>query len=208
MNSPAEHFDSKAREWESNPVFQERANKIAEAIRLAVPLDPSMTALDYGCGTGMLSFPFKNELGQITLKDSSTGMLEVLREKIAAQGVTHMTARQMDLTADPLPDESYDLIYSAMTLHHITNTDHIMAVFHALLNPGGVLCIADLDQEDGSFHGVGFDVHHGFDREVLAEKTRRVGFDPIDFRTVFEIVKPQDSGERAYPVFLMVARKV
>ncbi|CAK0782388.1 hypothetical protein CCP4SC76_970004 [Gammaproteobacteria bacterium] len=70
MNSPAEHFDSKAREWESNPVFQERANKIAEAIRLAVPLDPSMTALDYGCGTGMLSFPFKNGHPSLDIKSS------------------------------------------------------------------------------------------------------------------------------------------
>ena len=113
MNSPTEHFDNKAREWDANPVFQDRANKIAKAIRNAVSLSPSMTALDYGCGTGMLSFPLKDELGQISLKDTSTGMLEVLREKIAAQGVTNMTVRQTDLIAEPMPDESYDLIYSA-----------------------------------------------------------------------------------------------
>ena len=207
MNSPAEHFDSKAREWESNPVFQDRANKIAEAIRLAVPLDPSMTALDYGCGTGMLSFPLRNKLGQITLKDTSTGMLEVLREKIAAQSVTNMTVRQTDLIAEPLPDESYDLIFSSMTLHHIPNTEHIMGVFHTLLNPGGVLCIADMDEEDGSFHGAGVDVHYGFNRSALEEKARSAGFGSVDFRTVFEIVKQQDNCECAYPVFLMVARK-
>jgi ubiquinone/menaquinone biosynthesis C-methylase UbiE len=201
------HFDSKSREWDSNPVFQDRAHKIAEAIRAAVKLNTGMSALDYGCGTGLLSFPLKDELGRITLKDTSTGMLDVLREKIADQGVTNMTALQMDLTAEPLPDERYDLIYSSMTLHHIPNTDHILEVFHTLLNPGGALCIADLDQEDGSFHGPGFDVHHGFDRAALAEKARKAGFGTIEFNTVFEIVKEQENGERAFPVFLMVARK-
>ncbi|MDR3394442.1 MAG: class I SAM-dependent methyltransferase, partial [Parasulfuritortus sp.] len=145
MNAPAGHFDNKAREWDSNPVFQDRAHKIADAIHAAVPLKPSMTALDYGCGTGLLSFPLKDELGRITLKDTSAGMLDVLREKIAEQGVTNMTVKQTDLTCDPLPDERYDLIYSSMTLHHIPNTEHILEVFHTLLNPGGVLCIADLE---------------------------------------------------------------
>lgn len=118
-----------------------------------------------------------------------------------------MLARQADLTAEPLPEERYDLIYSAMTLHHIPDTAHILQVFHALLNPGGQLCIADLDREDGSFHGPGFDVHHGFDRADLAGLAGQAGFGRIRFRTVFEIVKQQENGERAYPVFLMTAER-
>ena len=207
MSAPANHFDNRAREWDSNPLFQERAAKIAKAIRAAIPLNAGMTALDYGCGTGLLSFPFKDDLGRITLKDTSSGMLEVLREKIEAQGVTNMTVKQTDLTCDPLPDERYDLIYSSMTLHHIPDTEHILNVFNSLLNAGGALCIADLDTEDGSFHGEGFDVHLGFDRDELAAKARAAGFAEVDFDTVFEIVKEQEGGERAYPVFLMVARK-
>lgn len=207
MNAPTGHFDSKAREWDSNPVFQERATRIAEAIRRAVKPNTAMTALDYGCGTGLLSFPLKDELGLITLKDTSSGMLEVLREKIAEQGVSNMVAKQTDLTTDPLPDERYDLIYSSMTLHHIPDTAHILGVFHQLLNPGGALCIADLDEEDGSFHGEGFDVHHGFERTRLEAMARAAGFADVGFETVFEIIKQKEEGERAYPVFLMVARK-
>ena len=201
------HFDSKARQWDSNPVFVERAEKIAAAIRAEVPLDTGMSALDYGCGSGLLSFPLKDALGHITLKDTSAGMLAVVAEKIAGQGVTNMTVRQTDLTADPLPDERYDLIYSSMTLHHIPDTAHILAVFHQLLNPGGHLCIADLDQEDGSFHGIEVDVHHGFDRDALAGLAQAAGFRDVRFRTVFEIVKPKEDGERAYPVFLMSATR-
>ncbi len=32
----AAHFDSKARQWDDNPVFRERGLKIADAIRKAV----------------------------------------------------------------------------------------------------------------------------------------------------------------------------
>jgi 2-polyprenyl-3-methyl-5-hydroxy-6-metoxy-1,4-benzoquinol methylase len=167
-----------------------------------------MRALDYGCGTGLLSFPLKDALGHLTLQDSSPGMLEVLREKIAAGGVSNMTVRQGDLTAGPPPDERYELIYTAMTLHHVADTDAILQVFRALLEPGGHLCVADLETEDGSFHGPGVDVHHGFDREVLAAQVARAGFSDVRFETVFEITKESEGAPRRYPVFLMVARRV
>lgn len=201
------HFDSKARQWDENPVFQDRANKIAIAIAAAVPLNTSMRALDYGSGTGMLSFPLQDRLGHITLKDTSAGMLAVAEEKIAAWGIGNMTTRLMDLTTEPMPDERYDLIYSSMTLHHIPDTDAILAAFRTLLNPGGWLCIADLDKEDGSFHGSHVDVHHGFERSALATQAAQAGFDEIAFSTVFEISKDTENGARSYPVFLMVARR-
>ena len=201
------HFDSKARQWDENPVFQDRANQIAAAIVSAIPLNSTMRALDYGSGTGMLSFPLQEKLGHITLKDTSAGMLAVVEEKIAAWGIGNMTSRLMDLTAAPMPDERYDLIYSSMTLHHIPDTKAILKAFHTLLNPEGWLCIADLDQEDGSFHGIQVDVHHGFDRDALAAQAAQAGFADIRFSTVFEIVKTTEAGSRAYPVFLMLARR-
>jgi 2-polyprenyl-3-methyl-5-hydroxy-6-metoxy-1,4-benzoquinol methylase len=203
----AAHFDSRARQWDDNPVFQERGLKIAEAIRKAVPLRRDMSALDYGCGTGLLSFPLKDALGTILMADSSGGMLEVVNEKIAAQGVTNMTTLQLDLLADPPPAQRFDVIATAMTLHHVPDTDHILRVFHDLLNPGGHLCIADLDQEDGSFHGPEVDVHHGFDRAELGAVAEKAGFGEIGFQTVFSIAKESERGTRDFPVFLMTARR-
>jgi len=202
----AAHFDTKARQWDENPVFRERGLKIAEAIRKAVPLNKNMSALDYGCGTGLLSFPLKDELGAILLADSSSGMLDVVREKIAAQGVTHMTPVKLDLLADPPPAQRFDLIVTSMTLHHVPDTDHILRVFHDLLSPGGYLCIADLDTEDGSFHGIEVDVHHGFDRTNLGRRAEQAGFADVQFQTVFSIARERESGTRDYPVFLMTAR--
>jgi len=203
----ATHFDAKARQWDDNPVFQERGLKIADAVRKAVPLHRKMSVLDYGCGTGLLSFPLKDELGTMLLADSSSGMLDVVAEKIAAQGVTNMTPMKLDLLSDAPPPQHFDLIVTAMTLHHVPDTDHILRVFHDLLKPGGYLCIADLDQEDGSFHGPEIDVHHGFDQAELGRRTVQAGFADVQFQTVFTITKERETGARDYPVFLMTGRR-
>src|SRR5512135_3841299 len=203
----AAHFDAKARQWDDNPVFRERGLKIAQAVRQSVPLNRHMSALDYGCGTGLLSFPLRDELGAILAADSSSGMLDVLAGKIAAQGVRNMTPVKIDLLADPPPAQRFDLIVTSMTLHHVPDTDPILRLFHDLLNPGGYLCIADLDTEDGSFHGIEVDVHHGFDRTELGRHTTQAGFADVQFQTVFSIAKEGETGTRDYPVFLMTARR-
>ena len=203
----AEHFDSKAREWDQNPVFIDRANKIAAGIRAAVPLSRTMRALDYGSGTGMLSFPLADALGPIVLTDASPGMLQVVTEKIAAQGVANMTTRLASPDAAVSPDEHFDLIYSSMVLHHIPDTAAILGTWHDQLNPGGWLCIADLEREDGSFHGLEVDVHHGFDTAGLVALTKAAGFAEPSVSIVLRIDKELPHGTRAYPVFLLVARK-
>jgi ubiquinone/menaquinone biosynthesis C-methylase UbiE len=127
------NFDEQAKGWDSDPMKVHRAKTVAEAIRSAIPLTQKMSALEYGCGTGLLSFAFQSDLGQITLADTSQGMLDVLGEKIAAAGLTNMHRARLDLSIDPLPAERFDLTYSLMTLHHIADAKGILRKFHALL---------------------------------------------------------------------------
>jgi ubiquinone/menaquinone biosynthesis C-methylase UbiE len=200
-------FDQKAAQWDAKPVRVERALAVAESIKAAVPLSSYLTALEYGCGTGLVSFALQPYLGHITLADSSIGMLTVLREKIAAGNIQNMTPVQLDLITDPLPAERYPLIYTLMTLHHIPDTDHMLRSFFALLDSAGYLCIADLDKEDGSFHEDEFHGHLGFDREELAAQARQAGFHTISFTTVFHMIKDINGRCQDFPVFLLVARK-
>src|SRR5699024_12003101 len=58
------------------------AEHIGAAISSQLPLSNSMTAFEYGCGTGLLSFALKDKLGAMTLADVSDGMLGVLEKKI------------------------------------------------------------------------------------------------------------------------------
>jgi ubiquinone/menaquinone biosynthesis C-methylase UbiE len=197
------NFDARAKDWDEIPVRAERARAVAEAIREGVKLSPAISALEYGCGTGLLSFALQPYLGPITLADSSTGMLEVLRDKIAASGARNMSPIRLDLSCDPLPAEKFDLISILMTLHHIQDTQDILKKFFALLEPSGSLCIADLNKEDGSFHDYEFVGHTGFDRRELGKLLLQIGFVKVRFATPFAMKK----GARVYPLFLAIAEK-
>ncbi|MBI5962675.1 MAG: class I SAM-dependent methyltransferase [Chloroflexi bacterium] len=202
------NFDEEARGWDADPMKVERARLVAEAIRKTVPLSTEMNALEYGCGTGLLSFALRTDLGQITLADTSQGMLDVLSEKINAAGVTNMHPIKLDLETDPLPNKRYQVTYSLMTLHHIHDAKNIIHKFHALLEPDGYLLVADLDKEDGSFHTDGTtDVHKGFERAELKKWVEGAGFRNVTFSTAFEIKKDIDDREKVFPVFLMSAQK-
>jgi ubiquinone/menaquinone biosynthesis C-methylase UbiE len=166
-----------------------------------------MTALEYGCGTGLLSFALQPYLAHITLADSSAGMLAVLKEKIASSGVQNMTPLRLDLATDPLPQAQYDLIYTLMVLHHVLDTDSLLRDFYELLGTPGYLCIADLDKEDGSFHGPDFPGHKGFDRKELSEKAEQAGFRANRFTTIFQTPREVDGQRREFPLFLMLAEK-
>ncbi len=200
-------FDQKASQWDAKPVRVERAQAVADGIRAAIPLSPHLTALEYGCGTGLLSFALQAQLGHITLADSSTGMLAVLREKIAAANIRNMTPLQLDLSVDPLPAERYQLTYTLMTLHHIPDTDRMLRAFYQLLETPGHLCVADLDKEDGTFHEDEFHGHLGFERDELGAKARQAGFQHIRFTTVFHMRKEAAGTVKDFPMFLMIARK-
>jgi ubiquinone/menaquinone biosynthesis C-methylase UbiE len=206
---PIEDFDQKALNWDADPTRVERARVVAEAIRSNVPLSPMVQAIEYGCGTGLLSFALQPHLGKITLADSSTGMLAVLSQKILSSGVSNMQPLRLDLATDVQPDATWDLVYSLMVLHHIPDTDQILSAFYQLLNPGGYLCIADLDEEDGSFHGPEIsDVHHGFKRDVLGQQVKAAGFRVVRFSTVYQMDKMMETHiQKTFPVFLMVAEK-
>lgn len=202
------NFDERAKDWDSDPKKVDRARVVADAIRASVHIRPGMTALEYGCGTGLLSFFLQEDFASITLADTSQGMLEVLSGKIKVAKTAHMHPVRLDLAVDPLPAQKFDITYSLMVLHHIPDPDLILRKFHQVLKPGGWLVVADLDEEDGSFHTDGStDVHLGFARDELQKQVEAAGFKEVRFSTVYRIEKLIDNQQRKFPVFLMTARR-
>jgi ubiquinone/menaquinone biosynthesis C-methylase UbiE len=210
MDSTANEFDKKAKEWDVSPEHVHRAEVLADAINKAIPFDTSFTAMEYGCGTGLLSFLLKERFSKIALIDNSSGMLEVLRNKIKHDNVKNMDVFNVDIMESTIGlPQPFSVIYSSMVLHHIEDIDKILKIWYVLLNTPGYLCIADLDSDNGLFHGNGFKGHGGFDRKTLKEKMENAGFVNVTFQTVLEIQKKANDGiSRSFPVFLMTARKL
>lgn len=201
------HFDKAASEWDQKRRRVELAKSIAENIAL-LPLNTKMTALEYGCGTGLVGLALAPRLGSLLAMDTSKGMLDVLAGKIKEQELTNVTPLCLDLTVDTCT-QRFDLIFSAMTLHHIGETELILEKFYHLLKDYGTLAIADLDSEDGSFHTAGAgEKHYGFSREALSGILLGLGFSSVNFKTVHTIRKVDEKGSNQdYPVFLLTAQK-
>jgi ubiquinone/menaquinone biosynthesis C-methylase UbiE len=202
-------FDKEAAQWDANPGRVKLANDVADAIIREAAPSAGMDALDFGCGTGLVTLRIQPLVGSITGADSSPGMLAVLESKVKAQGLTNVRTQLIDFEKGGRVEGKFRFVMSSMTLHHVKDTAALFKQWHGLLLPGGLLAAADLDAEDGSFHGNNTGVLHlGFDREHLKLLLRETGF--IDVRDVTAAAVTRDvegGGKREFPVFLIVGRR-
>jgi predicted TPR repeat methyltransferase len=159
--------------------------------------------MEYGAGTGLVTQALRDAVGPVTMVDTSSGMRAVMQDKIASGAITDARVWDLDLTTEPIPDEQFELIVTAMTLHHIADLEPVLAKLAALLVDGGHLCIADLEHEDGSFHGADFHGHHGFDRSELTSLLTRAGLTDVSIESCGQVIRERGP----YPVFLAVCRK-
>jgi ubiquinone/menaquinone biosynthesis C-methylase UbiE len=198
-------FDARARTWDDDPRRRKLAESIFAALEQAVPLRADMAALDYGAGTGLLALALAARIRRVLAVDASAGMLAVLAEKARAGGCANVETLRADFAKDALPAGPFDLVASAMTLHHVADVAGLLRKFFALLAPGGRIALADLDAEDGSFHGPDAPgVHHlGFDRAGLAAQLAAAGFTDV---RLADAARSEKNG-RTYTVFLAAARK-
>jgi tRNA (cmo5U34)-methyltransferase len=201
-------FDIKAANWDTNPMHLERSEAIYQSIKHRIDLKPEMKALDFGAGTGILSFLLKDELNEITLMDSSAGMVDVMVEKIKTSNAGNLVPLLFDMENADYTEKSFDLIFSQMVMHHLSDVSSIFKKFYHLLNPGGYIAIADLYCEDGTFHNPDFNGHKGFDPAELGEILTDLGFTDISHSPCFIIHRLNQNDEiNDYPVFLLVASK-
>lgn len=202
-------FDKEAAQWDANPGRVKLASDVAAAIIREVNLSEEMEVLDFGCGTGLLTLKLQPLVKTITGVDSSQGMLQVLQKKIETQEHRNIHTRFVDFEKDAHVEGTYNLIVSSMTLHHVPDTVAVFKEWASLLRPGGHVCFADLDTEDGSFHGDNTGVFHlGFDREKLKQLLHDAGFCDVRDTTVTTMIKEiAGLGIREFPVFLIIATR-
>lgn len=200
-------FNELAKQWDTEEAI-DRAKLAAEEIRKHINLNKEMVALDFGCGTGLLSFNLFADLKQIDLLDTSTGMLEVADGKIEELNVSNMNTINHDLGESNL-SKKYDLIYTLIALHHVIDYKEMIGKFSEHLNEGGKLCIIDLNPDFGAFHyGVEqFNGHDGFEQSDLKAVLESKGLKNVKSETYFEGEKNQRGKDITYSLFIMTGEK-
>lgn len=195
-------------EWGENPERVRMAVAFDAGIRAQVPLAAGMACLEFGCGRGNLALLLPEELSIVAI-DTSEEAIEALRQKTAALNRSNISAHCADIM-DFAEERRYDLIYSTMALHHIREIGALLRKCARLLAVDGVLMLADLEAEDGSFHDDRTGVYHfGFDRLELAGLLAGAGFEVLSIGEVYRREKSfPDGSVRSYPLFMAIARPV
>ena len=199
-----EHFDQAAANWDLAERRVLLAKAVAAAIAERVALGPGLKVLDFGCGTGLVALELAGRVGSLSGADTSPEMLKALADKARAQG---LAVGLLSLEPEGGGDLGgpYDLIVSSMTLHHIADVQALFQRFAGQLHQGGHIALADLDQEDGSFHEDATGVHHrGFPREHIQAWLEEAGFLEIQMETAMVSHK----NGKDYSVFLATARMI
>jgi len=196
-------FEEKSKDWDSNDIVQKISSSVGESILSHLSLNNQMDVMDFGAGTGLICHHIAPLVKKITAVDISQSMLDKLVKKTSLAAKVEAVCQ--DITQTPL-NKQFDLIVSAMALHHINNTDQLLDTFQRHLKPGAKVALADLDSEDGSFHPKGTEgiYHHGFKRNDLREALEKNGFTHVKFITAHTVFKAQKS----YPIFLATATRV
>jgi tRNA (cmo5U34)-methyltransferase len=202
------HFNQVAALWDENNIHWERSKAIATDIQSLLPLSTKWRVLEYGAGTGILSFMLKDSVNEIVMMDSSEEMVKVMQQKVADSDSNTLHPTLFDLEKQSYSGAKFDLLTTQMALHHIMDIPKIIDRFYAILNDKGYIAIADLYSEDGSFHGKGFTGHNGFDPQAMADLLTTAGFKNPQYKQCFILNKQIENGEtKPFPVFLLIARK-
>lgn len=195
-------FSDKAKDYDNEVSRSNNVTTIAQTILKEIPFSKEMSIMDFGSGTGLLLSEIAPFVGKITAVDISESMIAVLESK-KNEIKCPLEIVQMDLTTKTL-DKKFDAIISSMTIHHIKDVLSLFQKFHSLLNDNGIIAIADLDTEDGSFHTGDSGVFHcGFDRDEFVKMAENAGFKDVKIQKASKIVKPIGT----FSVFLLTAKK-
>ena len=195
-------FKERAQNWDATDMVRTLSSGIGAAIQANVTLDDTMRVMDFGAGTGLITSQIAEKVEKVTAVDVSQAMLDKLMAKEELQGKVEVLFQ--NILEQPLSIR-FDLIVSAMAMHHVEDTVKMVACFAEHLKPGGKIALADLDEEDGTFHPANIEgvYHNGFNREAFRSVLSHHGFKDIRFMTAYTISKD----DKLYPVFLVLASR-
>jgi len=195
-------FAKKSKSWDMSSKRVKNAQSIANLIVKNINLDSAMEVMDFGAGTGLLSFFIAQKVSKIVAVDNSPSMLQEFQKK-SLEFTSQTEVIELDLSIDSI-DRKFDGIISSMTIHHLEDISTLFEKFYTMLKDGGFIAIADLDVEDGSFHSDNTGVYHyGFSRDVLKLIAEKAGFKKVKFDLASTINKQH----RSFTVFLLTAIK-
>ena len=143
--------------------------------------------LDIGCGAGNYTLKMLSKVANLncTLNDLSMPMLQKAKERVTPQTTGTVTLIQDDMRNLHLPDNHFDIVLAAATLHHLRDDDDWELMFnkiYRMLKPGGSFWVSDLVAHDAEVINKLFENSYGTYIEALGgPEYRRKVEDYVNF---------------------------
>ena len=199
-------FDEAAKTWDQKQTSIASSEACVQNLLKNIALKEDATILDYGCGTGFISFSLSNKTNHVIGMDYSIGMIERFNQKTIELNYKNIKAIQHNMNEEALPKDEFDLVISSMTMHHIKDTNMFIKKCYDALKKDAIVCINDLEKEDGTFHQKHKNdgVHHfGYEKETVCKMFEEQGFNIISCDTVYV----HERNDKEYPLFNLIAKK-
>ncbi|NOX99693.1 MAG: methyltransferase domain-containing protein [Verrucomicrobia bacterium] len=163
-------------------------------------LREGMSAIDVGCGPGLVSLTMAKVVGpkgKVIGIDTSQDLLKAAEKSQESAGLENVSFHEADAYDIDLPEETFDFAYSRLVFQHLAEPQVALDQILNVLKPGGLMCLVDIDDqwlsvepEPEAFRkmvdrSVQIQAEQGGDRYIghkLGAFLERAGFDAVDMR--------------------------
>jgi ubiquinone/menaquinone biosynthesis C-methylase UbiE len=122
-----------------------------EAVIKAMELHSGDVVADLGAGSGYFTFriaPEVGKTGKVLAVDIQEEMLEAIRSRAAAQGISNVREVKDTETDPELPADSVDRVLMVDVYHELAYPFEVMTKVHEALKPGGRVVFVEYRKED------------------------------------------------------------
>ena len=162
----------------------------------------SKSAIDFGCGTGLVGMNLLNDFHSMLFLDTSPNMINQIKQKIADFNIRNADTLCFDFEKESLSDLRADYIFMAQVLLHIDDYEFVLSRLFDVLNEGGHLLIVDFNKNENIVSDI---VHNGFHQDELTDMMTKIGYKHIQSKTFYtgsKIFMGQDAS-----MFILDAQK-